>query len=74
MSGILFTKQPSPFPHTADGCFLVDIHLKYVSLVVPRVFRTKQGLSSCVYCIRHLTLLENNYLILQKPLIIKVTP
>lgn len=59
-------KQPRLFPYTADACFLVDIHLKYVSLAVTRV--QKQGLSSCIYHVRHLVLLKNNYLILQKPL------
>lgn len=65
-SGIL--KQSCPLPNTADACFLLDIHLKYVSLTVPRVFYRKQGLILCIHCVRHLTLLENNYLILQKPL------
>lgn len=67
MSGTLFMKHSCPLPKTADACFLVDIHLKHL-IRCPRVFCIYKVQGSCIYYVRYLTLLKNNYFILQKPL------
>lgn len=67
MSGTLFMKHSCPLPKTADACFLVDIHLKHW-IRCPRVFCIYKVQGSRIYYVRYLTLLKNNYFILQKPL------